>query len=359
MRVDRNLTPLFEVFTKAKLESLRGASIGSRSHPLVSLLGDPQKPSQVAYNTANATKYILRCCKTWLEQIRERLLDRSDPTNPAGALAEIRAFGALLAAGFNVVPLHTEKGQPTADFRVSSTDIDVIIEVHCRQLSVETQKSIDEHAVQHEHEFQNWRAENPEGGAFIGPPHVVRPFGDPKEGRTVTARAISALCQIKGDEKQFSDRSANVLWIDLQDDHTFHGMFDEGTTSPIRSWNGKFTSGELWYALYGWKGAPIFENFPDVPLYEPSSMEHDGRYSLPTLLSAVVATFPEGTVLLEHPSPKTMLPNAFRERAMLLPRAKLERSLCNFEPALVKRSVELQRQQIMAVRKAFLTEDYV
>ena len=359
MRVDENLTPLFEVFTRADFESLRGASIGSRSHPLVSLLGDLQEPSQVVYNTASATKRILRCNKIWLKQICKRLLDESDPTNPAGALAEIRAYGDLLAAGFDVVPLHAEKGQPTADFRVSSTDIDVIIEVHCRQLSAETQRSIDEHALQHEHEFQKWRAENPKGGSFIGPLHVVRPFGDPKSGRTVTARAISALCQMKGDEKQFSDRSANVLWIDLQDDYTFHGMFNEGTTSPIRSWNGKFTSGELWYALYGWKGAPIFENFPDVPMYEPSSMEHDGRYNLPTLLSAVVATFPKATVLLEHPSPKTMLPNAFRERAMLLPWAKMELSLCNFEPTLVQRSVELKRQQIMAVRKAFLNEDYV
>ena len=359
MRVDENLTPLFEVFTRADLESLRGTSIGSRSHPLVSLLGDLQRPSQVAHNTARATRHILRCNKTWLNQIRDRLLDKSDPTNAAGALAEVRAYGALLEAGLDVVPLHTEKGQPTADFRASSTDIDVIIEVHCRQLSDETQKSIDEHAIRQEQEFQKWRTENPKGGAFMGQPHVVRPFGDPKPGRTVTARAISALCQMKGDEKQFSDRSANVLWIDLQDDYTFHGMFSEGTTSPIRSWNGKFTSGELWYALYGWTGAPIFEHFPDVPLREPSCMEHKGRYRQATLLSAVIATFPKATVLLEHPSPTRMLPNVFRERAMLLPRANIERSLCSFKPTLVKEAVKQQARLIIAVSKAFFNERYV
>ena len=357
--MNQSLTPLFEVFTKDDLESLRSASSGSRPHPLVSLLRDPHKPSQVAYNTARATNHILRCHKTWLKQIRKRLLDKSDPTNPAGALAEIRAFGALLEADFDVVPLHTEKGKPTADFLASSTDIDVLIEVHCRQLSDETQKSIDEHEVQQEHEFQKWRTENPEGGAFMGQPHVVRPFGDPKGGRTVTARAISALCEMKDDEKQFSAGGANVLWIDLQDDYTFRGMFDEGTTSPIKSWNGKFTSGELWYALYGWKGAPIFEDFPDVPLKSPPSMEYDGRYrrtDRPTLLSAVIATFPRATALLEHPSPPTMLPGVFRERAMLLPWAKLERSLCNFEPTLVKNAVEQQEQLILAVRRAFFNE---
>ena len=361
VRVNESLTPLFEVFTKADLESLRSASTKSRPHPLISLFGDPQKPSQVAYNTASVTRRILCRNKAWLKQIRVRLLDQSDPTNSAAALAEIRAFGALLEAGFDAVPLPTKKGRPTADFRVSSTDTDVFIEVHCRQLSDETQKSIDEHTTQQDREFQKWREAHPEGGALIGPPHVVRPFGDPKEGRTVTARAISALCQMKGDEKQFLDRSANVLWIDLQDDHTFHGMFDENTASPIKSSNRKFTSGELWYALYGWKGAPIFENFPDVPLRKPLGMEHDGRFSRtdrPTLLSAIIATFPRATVLLEHPSPTTVLPDAFRNRAMLLPWAKLERSLCNFEPTLVKRMVEQQRRLILAVSKKFLNEEY-
>ena len=356
--MSESLAALFEV-TEVDLESLRGASSGSRPHPLIGLLGDPQKPSQVAFNTASAAKHILRCNRTWLESIRERLLDKSDPTNPAGALAEIRAFGALLEAGFDVVPLPTKRGRPTADFEVSSTDVKVVIEVHCRQLSDETQKSIDEHVIQQEREFQKWKEENPNGGAFIAQPHVVRPFGDPREGRTVAARTISALCQMKGDEKQFSDGSANVLWIDLQDDYTFHGMFDESTASPIRSWNGKFTSGELWYALYGWKGAPVFEHFPDVPLREPSHMEHNGRYKQPTLLSAVIGMLPGATVLLEHPSPTTMLPSVFRERAMLLPRANVEQSLCNFEPTLVKKTVKQQERLIMGVRKAFFNEEYV
>lgn len=359
MRVNQSLTPLFEVFTKADLESLRGAFSGSRPHPLVSLLGDPQRPSQVAYNTVRAIRHILRCNKTWLKRIRERLLDKSDPTNPAGALAEIRAFGALLEAGFNVAPLSTEKGRPTADFGISPIDVEVIIEVHCRQLSHEVQKSIDEHAIQQECEFQKWREENPKGGVYMSQPHIIRPFGDPKQGRTVTARAISALCQMKSDEKQFSDRSANILWIDLQDDYTLRGMFDENTTSPIRSWNGKFTSGELWYALYGWKGAPVFELFPDVPLIEPSCMEHNGRYKQPTLLSAVIAMFPRATVLLEHPFPTTMLPNVFRERAMLLPQANVGRSLCNFAPTLVKKTVKQQKRLIMAIRKAFFKAEYV
>lgn len=356
MSVSDVLTPLFRVFTMDELERLKDASGDARPHPLATLLGDLHKPSQVAHNTASATKRILRHDETWLKKIRRRLLDQSDPTNAAGAFAEIRAYGAMLEAGLDVVPLNTKKGQPTADFRCSSTDIDVIIEVHCRQLSNETQKSIDEHKKELKRRFE----ESSTSGAVMGGPLVIRPLGDPKGGRTVTAKAISTICQMKGEEKQFSNRSANVLWIDLQDDHAFHGMLGEDIASPIRSWDGKFTSGELWYALYGWIGAPIFEQFPDVPLREPFRMEHDGRYNRtdqPTLLSAVIATFPRATVLLEHPSPTTVLPDSFREKAMLLPWVKVERSLCNFEPTLVKKIVKQQKRLIIAVRRAFFNKE--
>lgn len=95
MSVDDVLTPLFRAllnedetppppFVVAELERLlrrlRDVSGDSRPHPLATLLGDLHKPSQVAHNTASATKRILRDDETWLKKIRRRLLDQTDPT---------------------------------------------------------------------------------------------------------------------------------------------------------------------------------------------------------------------------------------------------------------------------------------
>ena len=78
-------------------------------------------------------------------------------------------------------------------------------------------------------------------------------------------------------------------------------------------------------------------------------MKHDGRYGRCTLLSAVIASFPRATVLLEHPSPKVRIPNEFRRKAVSLPWFSIQTSLSNWSGSLVARLVKEQREMILAV----------
>ena len=325
-----------------------------RHHPLLDLLGSSS--SQTKVNTTTAINQILRHDRSWIERLKPRILDRSDLTNAAGALAEIRAYGALLEADIVVSPIREQKQNPTPDFEISLDGIDVTIEVNSRQLSKSTQSDIDQHRERHMEDIRKKEVAGVGSRVYFSEPLFIRPFGDPGEGKTVTEVAISRLCAIKKDEKQCRQTSSNILWIDLQDDNTFATMSNERIVYPLTSWNERVTSGALWYALYGWKGAPILESFPDFSSRRPAGMKHDGRYRRCTLLSAVIASFPKSTVLLEHPSPKICIPNEFRRRAVSLPWFSIQTSLSNWRENLVAGLVKEQREMILAVSETLSQE---
>ena len=86
---------------------------------------------------------------------------------------------------------------------------------------------------------------------------------DPKKcGDSVQSNAISGICAIKGDEKQLSGNSPAILVVDLT---AFGGreiasllFSNPSQASPLICGHVGLTSGFLWYAMYGWSGAPIF-----------------------------------------------------------------------------------------------------
>jgi hypothetical protein len=81
-------------------------------------------------------------------------------------------------------------------------------------------------------------------------------------------------------------------------------------------------------------------------------MGHDGRFNLPTKISAVIASFADTTVLLEHPAPPKPVNNRFRMAAMSLPWAKAEFSLCDWQPGMVAAITKSQKQTILAAEAA-------
>src|SRR5205807_1729365 len=110
------------------------------------------------------------------------------------ALAELRAYGGLLKAGFAVKP-GTGKGQPKPEFFVDPGDgHSVLIEVHAKQIDLNTQAELNKHRKSTEAQLQKFQAklkkEGKAGGLFMSEPILIRPFGAPepkKPGDTVTA----------------------------------------------------------------------------------------------------------------------------------------------------------------------------
>ncbi len=354
-----DLKPLFDVVREDELKELRERRFGARPHPYSTLLGNLTNPSQAARNTSRAAAAVSRGHKAWLDAIKARIKDETDAANAASALAELRAFGALLEGGFNVTPL-VPGDQPSPEFEVDAGDgTKIIVEVHAKQFDKATQRTLNEASAVLEktvEETLSARRESGENQPFITTSVTeVTPFGEPnpdKPGDTITANAISRLCAIKQREHQFSADRQNILWLDLQDDYSWNLALEPEAALPVGSWNGIFYSGALWYAHYGWKGAPIFENTSETLGGQKSTpMGHDGRFRLSNRVSGVIVSFPQAVILLEAFDPRHPLTPEARLRIMNLPWAKAELSVCNWSEGVASGTVEAQRAAIEALQK--------
>jgi hypothetical protein len=146
-RISPNIARLFEIVTENELRELRAAFTGARPHPFSSLLGDLRNPSQAAANTGIAVGCVLDHDPDWIAALKPRILDRTDPANAASALAELRAYGGLLEAGFAVTPGKGQKG-PKPEFHVDAGDgSSVLVEVHAKQIDKKTQTTLNDHAT--------------------------------------------------------------------------------------------------------------------------------------------------------------------------------------------------------------------
>ncbi len=325
-------------FLKPKEQSALEASVsGERPHPVGLLLLRENGQSQEAVNTDRAVKQVSLVDMSWLDKKKPRIIGEN-LTDAAAALAELRAYGSLLAAGYTVKPVHEKRAKGgTAEFIISEGNFSAIVEVHAKQFFEETEKEL----VQH----NKWVSAQPKLPGVSSYEHVVHPFGKPtpgKPGDTVTANAISRICGIKPREHQLSERMPSILWEDFQDLYTWNMSMTVAQFRPIISWNGHLTSGALWYALYGWNGAPIFENCHYSHLDMPSQigrMRHDGRFLQATKLSAVIISLPSATILAESPVKERHPPREIRLRFLGLPHAAIHHSIAEWTEGLVRQTL--------------------
>ena len=119
-------------------------------------------------------------------------------------------------------------------------------------------------------------------------------------------------------------------------------------TLPLVSGNIGLTSGAVWHAFYGWKGAPIFEEGNRKRI----TMAHEGRFrmtgSAESHLAAVIVCFERGLVLFENPWAAVRLPPAFRRRCERLPWFKLAPSVADWAPGSAAGQIALAEAQIQA-----------
>jgi hypothetical protein len=278
-----------------------------------------------------------------------------DPEEASAALAELRTYGAFLEAGFKIKPIPV-KDDSTPDFEVDAGDGPVIVEVfakHQDESETELWEDIESGKTPEGVERHSTKINGGEIRTVIS---EQRPGGAPdpdKRNDSVQANVISRICAAKGKEKQFPTDKPSLLWIDLRSFGAWPEVVELEQCTPLMSGHHGLTSGALWYAFYGWKDAPIFEE--DFPLHERVvKMGHDGRFRLQgkkkSKLSGAILALPEGLVLFENPWPNPALPDQARRYAERLPGFNLGHSVCNWSPGDAEVLAEAGRRQIEAMK---------
>ena len=131
------------------------------------------------------------------------------------------------------------------------------------------------------------------------------------------------------------------------------GVFKEEQRSPLISGHhGALCSGAIWYAFYGWKGAPVFDDHAGGG-HTITPMAHEGRFSAQAAktsrYAAAILCLKEATILLENPRAPTPLSKAQRGALTLLPWFNIHYSVAEWEEGDVDRSHALARSMIEAI----------
>jgi len=345
---------LQQLLSTDERSAISKAVVGKKPHPVLHLLdGEEEECRQIAVNTDRALKHVMLRDKAWIDKLKPRLVQTADLAEPASALSEIRSYGALLEAGIQVSPVKVGQ-KPTPEFSVQIGSANAQVEVHAKQFDHMTDQQIEDHHQALAEELQEKLNVAPPGQTVMAVRMTeVFPFGEPdaeKPGDTTTTNAISRLCSIKAREHQFEEGTPSILWLDFQDPHSWNMSLTADQLRPVHSWHGMLTSGALWYAFFGWKGAPVFDRFHrSLNPRAIVEMAHPGRFRLSKMLSAVVISLPTETVLVESPRPIVRLADDFRCQFIHLPWAKVEHWTAEWEPDLVRRTIDLESRMLLAI----------
>jgi hypothetical protein len=342
------------IISSQELDELRRSTRHGMPHPVVAL------SDQSLVNTISAARLIFAKNPSWLSTVKPRLLDSSDFTNASSALGEIRAYGALLETWMSVTPHPAVPGRKVIpEFEVNGSDDKVIVEVHSRQLDKEQLEAIGKHHEElmstHNTALERHDAKSQAEAVVTFSELDVTPMGAPnphKTGDSVLTNVISRIASIKQYEKQLDPEKPFLLWLDLQDPTVWSLPIAEQQLSPLYTENkdGEVGSGALWFALYGRKNDVMVES--QCFEYKIVTMLHDGRFAQTSLVSAVIYSLPRATVLMENPSPTKSLSPKFRASLLKLPFFRLDLSVVDWEPGLVKSRMELEWTTIEAAAKS-------
>jgi len=341
------------IFTPEQLSAIENAPLfaGDR-HPAWSVLFEGK--SAVDFLTRRAIDAIVRSSdlQSRMRGTLDRAVDPSNVPDAAAALAELRALSGLMEAGLLVQPLapHSKRGA-TPDFEADAGDGPVTVEVHAKhEDGVQTQlrQSIangeDVPGVER-------RTEDFVKGSISFSTAVLHPGGAPNPDKafdSVQANVISKLCAVKQGEKQRRPGVPSVLWLDL----SYFGPMTQTLleqTIPLVSGHIGLTSGAIWHAFYGWKGAPVLEEGnPKI-----TNMGHDGRFRLSgnskSYYAAAIVCFEKGLVLFENPWATFPLPTKFRRHCERLPWFKIGHSIADWTPTEALTSVTFSERRICAL----------
>ncbi len=330
-----------------QLATIKNLKWKDRRHPLQRLLFPQDRDEQFVYNTAAALSLIFNRDERWIIAKRRHLTTVDSYSDASSVLGEVRAYSALLHCGLTVKPGSVGSiSEP--DFLVEGG---VSVEVHTKQPEPNEARALEDHDAA--------RFRSAPGEGISVRMHFYTPFGVTKRGESVTRNAIHKLTQIKQREEettqQFSDIAPSILWLDFQDE-AWTLIISAQAAIPVASWHGGFYSRPLWYAFYGWKGAPVFQGEmtePGVPR-SLDKMLHDGRFRQDTKVDAVIASFPKDTLIVENPFSRKPIQAGLWKRLTLLPNFNLELSHLNWPQFDLRYRIEAQKATLEELAKVTL-----
>jgi len=323
---------------------VQSASVRHRHHPLKLLLNHETISNQPNLkksltNTTFAFKQVFNEDQNWLKKIKPRLLNTDDYSTASSALGEIRCYGDLLQASVKVQPISETNNANTPDFKAHKQGEEVLIEVRTKGYSKEESKRLEEH---NQLEFNCEKNKETR----------VTPFGRAEKGENVTENAISKIAQIKQSEEQFSEDKPSILWINFQGELWQFGP-NKNSIFPVRTSEGKLYSGEVWYAFYGYEGAPIFrgENNKEGAVQNLIHMKHKGRFRNDSCIDAVVISSPLTTMVAENISTQAPIPPWFWSKLIHVPQFKIEYSRLNWPSENLRKIIEIDKKLIKSFEK--------
>lgn len=303
---------------------------------------------------------------TWLKTKVPSLLDFDTPSNASAAIAEIRTLGGLLETGLNVAPVPVRKEIATPDFQIDLDGLIVEVEVaakHQDQRQDQFQEAIDKAIRTKESRFPNGVEHHVYTRHGVNVETTIsehQPGGSPdpdKPNDSVQTNLISRVCAIKEKEEQISGERPSILVIDFT---SFGGreaaellFATSEQAAPVISGHHGLTSGALWYAMYGWRNAPVLEEGSARQV----RMLHEGRFRLSgdrkSKLSATLLVLPNSVVLFENPWAMHRLPNRVRLSICRYPWFDLSQSIGDWQVGDALRNVELHESMISEFEKKF------
>jgi hypothetical protein len=352
----RSIATLSEFLTEEEIKRVSAVKGHDRPHPVHLLLEREDGRSQHCVNVDRALKQVSFTNRSWLDQLKPRILGAKH-SDASAALAELRAYGYLLEAGFSVNPVPTGK-KATPEFLVKDGEVEFVVEVHAKQQNSETERELE--AMR-----KKIRDERPAPGEIHTHVTHVHPWARPiqhKKGDSTTTNAISKICAIKGKEHQLRADMPSIVWMDFQDLHSWDMALTHDQFRPILSGRENLTSGAIYYALYGWDGAPVYEELHYSHLELPSQiqwMRHNGRFLLSDLTSAVVVSLPTATILAETPRKARQLPAAVRLRCLGLPHFGIHHSIAEWTPGLIAQVLTANAKLICGLSEREVPAEYL
>jgi hypothetical protein len=353
---------LSDLFDQQQLKTIENAPLymGMRHPTWFPLYYEKQRA--IDYLVHSAVRNICQEShgQSWLRDLTSRLLDQEDINNASSALAEIRAYGGLLEAGFAVTPI-PRHDDATPDFYIDAGDGQVTVEVFAKHQdkeqddilnAVHSGSGILPDSVEH-----NVRTS---GNVSIATSIVeLTPAGRPNPAKpqdSIQANMISRVCAIKQNEKQIPEDYAALLVMDFTH---FGGpigaeFLKAGQTAPIESGHRGITCGSIWYAMYGWKNAPVFEEGS----HKVIRMGHDGRFRLSgnkkSKLTAILVVLADSAVLLENPWAIHRLPDRARLALCRFPWFDLSRSIADWHLGDAEKHIAISYSMIEAIDQNYL-----
>lgn len=351
----RMLELLSQILNNGEIERIQRSSKKDRTHPVKYLLNYSMDMNDIDrrdayYNTEYSFIQVLQNYRDWIIKGKNKLIDVDDYTTVSGFLGEVRALGYLIGAGYTARPVK-EAESNTPEFVIDGeSNQQIEVEVHSKQYSLVESIALEEF---------NKRDDNPPNrSGVVFKEHVITPFGKPNSGENIAENFISKIASRKEDEKQLSKDKTSILWLDFQDEY-WQWFSLRNQILPIETSQGMYYSGPMWYAFYGVKGLPIFENY----LIEPSPdkgfviMRHKGRFRDASKVDACILSLHQDTVIFENPNSNNPLPEWFYEKINRLKRFNFSYSWINWPEKRLGERIdnEIQRIKVLHSKKQYLS----